>query len=383
MKLEHVMSEQHGDDQRHRGRDDAPEEQADADLLQAGDEPRAGVDADDGDEHVQAERVHEPERGRRDAAERRAHRPQVAEHEPGEQRAAGRRQADRNAAPFVAERADQAADHDAARDGRCRWPRPAGRRSPSAVTAASRGACCPTIVRMSPRRISVSGQDRDLDHVAHDLAQVDAAREGLFGELAQRLAVDRLVRDEHVDRVDGHVEQFAVVDLGHGWLDLSTSTWRGPEIATTSPGSSTVSASASMICLAAANSLDEDAQAGKKVAHRPAREPARRVDAIGAQLDGAIGREHAWLEAAAPPPSLPFILGARRGQVDADQLRTELGQDDRRADRAEDVGDRIADRDRHPGTLCLRRVEPQTPDLVGRDADRRRDRLRAGIEPAA
>ncbi len=37
--------------------------------------------------------------------------------------------------------------------------------------------------------------------------------------------------------------------------------------------------------VAAPDALDEDAQTGKELAHRPAGQSARRVDAVGAQLD--------------------------------------------------------------------------------------------------
>src|SRR4051812_1120449 len=46
MELEDVVSEQHRDNERHRRRDHSPDEQAEADLLQPGEEPRPGVDAD-------------------------------------------------------------------------------------------------------------------------------------------------------------------------------------------------------------------------------------------------------------------------------------------------------------------------------------------------
>ncbi len=42
--------------------------------------------------------------------------------------------------------------------------------------------------------------------------------------------------------------------------------------------------------VAAPHALDEDANAGKQLAHGPAGQPACRVDAVGAQFDRAVGR---------------------------------------------------------------------------------------------
>ena len=117
VELEDVVPEQDGEQQRHRGRDGAPDEQAQADLLDASHEARAGVDPDDGDEDVEAQRVHQHEGRRGNAAEGRPDGAQVAEQQPGEERTARGREADRHAAPVHAEGADQPADQDAAGDG--------------------------------------------------------------------------------------------------------------------------------------------------------------------------------------------------------------------------------------------------------------------------
>ena len=59
------------DRERDRRRDDPPQEQARAHLQEALHEPRPGVDPDDCDEDVEAERIHQPHRGRRNVADRR------------------------------------------------------------------------------------------------------------------------------------------------------------------------------------------------------------------------------------------------------------------------------------------------------------------------
>jgi len=62
METEHVVAKQDGRDQRHRCLHHIPYDQAEADVLQASDETRACADANDGDEHVESQGVHEPQR---------------------------------------------------------------------------------------------------------------------------------------------------------------------------------------------------------------------------------------------------------------------------------------------------------------------------------
>ena len=102
-------------DERHGSGNGAPQEQADALRLQAVDEARAGGNAHDGDENVQPDRVHEPDRRRRNAAERRAHRTQPAKNQARKQRAPGGGQRDRYPAHLPDQRADQRADRDRSR----------------------------------------------------------------------------------------------------------------------------------------------------------------------------------------------------------------------------------------------------------------------------
>ena len=141
-----------------------------------------------------------------------------------------------------------------------------------------------------------------------------------------------------------------------------------------------VSASASMKVVAAPHPLDEHALTRKKVADGPARQPARQVEAVGAQFDGTVGGHHPRIKTNRAASHLAFVLGAGRGEVDANHLRPELGQHDRRPNRAEDVGDGVADRNGVDVRLGLGGVAPQSIDLIRGDADRRRNGLRSGIE---
>src|SRR5690349_10745680 len=67
VEAEQVLGREHAEYQRDRGCRNAPQKETDALRLQAVDESRPGGDADDGDEDVEAHRIHEPDRGRRDA----------------------------------------------------------------------------------------------------------------------------------------------------------------------------------------------------------------------------------------------------------------------------------------------------------------------------
>src|SRR5262249_45849021 len=113
VELEDVVADKHGGDHRDCGRNGAPYEETDADFLQAGNEAWPGGDPDTRDEHVQPERVEQPEGGTWNAAEDGTNGAQPAEHQPRKQRAAGRGQADRDAPPLVAQGANEPAEYDA------------------------------------------------------------------------------------------------------------------------------------------------------------------------------------------------------------------------------------------------------------------------------
>ena len=171
----------------------APQEQTDALRLQAVDEARAGGDADDGDEDVEADRVHEPDGGRRDASEGRAHRAQPATDDPGDQRAAGGRQRERHAGHLEDQRADQRADHDRRADER--HVGDVGRTIRDAQHLGDGGG----VLRAADDGEQVAAidlgarQDGNIGggRAARDLAQEDAARRRARRQLGERLAVDR------------------------------------------------------------------------------------------------------------------------------------------------------------------------------------------------
>src|SRR3954464_13800879 len=60
VEAEQILSNIHRQDEGQGRREHAPEEQAEAELLQPRDELGSRREADDGDEHVQADRIHEP-----------------------------------------------------------------------------------------------------------------------------------------------------------------------------------------------------------------------------------------------------------------------------------------------------------------------------------
>src|SRR5689334_345235 len=61
VETEQVFGDVHAKHQRHCGRKGAPQEETDALRLQAADESGAGGDADDGNEDVETDRIHEPD----------------------------------------------------------------------------------------------------------------------------------------------------------------------------------------------------------------------------------------------------------------------------------------------------------------------------------
>src|SRR4051794_12101591 len=112
MEAERVLGDEHPENQRDTGGDRAPQEEADALSFQTVDEAWAGGNADDGDEYVEADRVHEPDSGRRNATELRTHGAQPSADDAGDERPAGSREGKRRASYLENQRADQRADHD-------------------------------------------------------------------------------------------------------------------------------------------------------------------------------------------------------------------------------------------------------------------------------
>ncbi len=96
MELKDISSQQHTDDQWDSGSQRTDEEEADADLLQAGDKARSGRNADNGDEHIQPDVVQHPKGWFRNSSESRMLGTQPAEDQSGDQRPATRTQADGN-----------------------------------------------------------------------------------------------------------------------------------------------------------------------------------------------------------------------------------------------------------------------------------------------
>ena len=132
--------------------------------------------------------------------------------------------------------------------------------------------------------------------------------------------------------------------------------------------------------VAAPDAFDEDTKAREEIAHGSAGQAGCGVDAVRAELDRAVGREDARIELDGPTAEPAFVRGAGRRQVDADQLRAELREQDRRSNRAEDVGHGVADGHGVGESLRLCRRQAQALDLVRGDANRSGDRLRAGIQ---
>ena len=139
---------------------------------------------------------------------------------------------------------------------------------------------------------------------------------------------------------------------------------------------------ASMIVGAATDALDEDPLLGKTSAsassrscRRSGRPPdaVRRADRIGARPSRA--RRPASCRRASPRSACTPLRDRSRAS------RAEQGDDHRGSDRAEDVGDGIGDRHAVEQVLGFLGRQAEAVDRVGAEAHRRRDRLRARVEP--
>src|SRR5207248_5992435 len=89
VEAKHVLGGEHAENQGDRSGERAPKEETDTLRFQTVDEARTRRDANDGDEDVEADRVHEPDGGRRNASKGRADRAQPSADDPGDQRSAG------------------------------------------------------------------------------------------------------------------------------------------------------------------------------------------------------------------------------------------------------------------------------------------------------
>ena len=215
---------------------------------------------------------------------------------------------------------------------------------------------------------------------AADRREEDAAGVGLLRGLDQGAVVQLLAGEEHVDRLDRDVEELGVVDLDafaeHADEDLAATGDRH-DVA----GLQHRLGGEGHHLAAAAHAFDEQAL----VAAEPfggrdgqAGDLALVADGVGAQLAGAAGADEGGLRRAAR--HLALVAGALGGDVDAEQLRAEEGEDPAGADGAEEVGDGVGDRDQVELGLGLLGREAGLVDRVGGEADRRRDGLRAGHE---
>ena len=203
---------------------------------------------------------------------------------------------------------------------------------------------------------------------------------GRLGKLLQCLAGNGFVGDQDIDRLDGNVEQRLVLDL-LGLAEQVDDELAGAGDRDDIAGLQHEVGIGVGNLLAAADTLDQQAavgHAGFGLRDGPADIGRIRPDDVGAHFPVAPRRQHVLAAGAAA--HLGFILGASLRQIDAEQPRPELGQDDRRADGAEDIGDGVTDRNLVGETLGLigRQAEPH--DLVGGNSDRSRDGLRAGIQ---
>ena len=205
---------------------------------------------------------------------------------------------------------------------------------------------------------------------------------GSARQLGQRLSVDLLAGHVDIDAFYRHRQQLAVVNfLGRGTDQVHQ------HVAPAGHGHDVPSLDHGIggridDLFATSDTLDEHPLLGKQrlgFLHRLAHDPSSLPDAERAQLElvpGCAGTAQLLLAAV-----LLLVALARGLEIDAEQGRAEQGKNNRGPDRAEDVGDGIGDRHRVQELLGLFGRQTEAVDRIGRQAHRRRDRLRTCIEP--
>ena len=305
---------------------------------------------------------------------------------PAIERAAGGRQRQRHPCHLEDQRADQRADHDRRRRRtRRRRRRSARSATPSSLVAALVSCVRPTRVRMSPRSILVFGRMGIVGggRAPRDLPQEDAARAGQLGQLGERLAVDRLVASPRRRRPPP-ARPAAPGPRPRSRFAPSTftSTSRLPATATTSPSFRTVSAVASSITPLRRMRRTKTRASGTSASASAARRPtALPPGCTGTRAAPSGARPSRPRPAPSCRPVLLLVVLAGGDEIDAEQLRAEDGDHDRRAHGAEHVGHGVGDRHRVDQGLGLVGGQAQPVDGVGREAHRGGNRLRPRVEP--
>ncbi|MNI41286.1 hypothetical protein D3C73_955360 [compost metagenome] len=218
MEFEDIAGDEHAQNHRHAGGDDAGHKKLGAQLLEALHEARSRCNADHGHERRQPDRGQEPMHGFRYPAERRMHGPQVAKDQTGNQRPAGGRQGDGNTADRQHQRTKKPAQQNAeAHEDHVGLLRRAVHitqlaHDPLNVAFRAQDEEAVAAVQLQPPI------DRHLVAAAHNLAQEHAAAKlahGLvFGQFLEGLAGHVLVGQHHLDNLGRQVDHLPVFDFG-------------------------------------------------------------------------------------------------------------------------------------------------------------------------
>ncbi len=219
-------------------------------------------------------------------------------------------------------------------------------------------------------------KNRQLCPCAHDVAQVNAPHHLIVGDLGKRAPVDVAVGHDHIQRFGGNVEQRLVVDLTKAERLLVE---RGDQQLAPSRDRQRVARLHDRRLIgierlvAAPESLDEEPRIFDQLFELEdlaSEQPRASQDLVCANLDGAPGARTG--PGLVPAAQLQFVTAALFFEIDAHDPRGELGEEPRRADDTDQVGDGKGDRDLvgqcHPLSLRQR----QARDGVARGADGRR-----------
>ena len=153
-----------------------------------------------------------------------------------------------------------------------------------------------------------------LDEVTGDLPQPDAARERFIGQLPHGESVHGLALNEDIHDLGRHVQQAAILDLGHDRLHLLDQVFPAPRDRNDVAGLEHRVGIGLDQSVAAAHPLDEDPEARENLAHGLAGETAGGVDPVGTHLDLAIGGKNSGVAAIGRAAELLLVLRARSGR---------------------------------------------------------------------
>ena len=233
-------------------------------------------------------------------------------------------------------------------------------------------ACGPVSFRTSPRSMDEVGGERQRLRAAAEGVEVDAARPGRVGQRLQALADGRGLGHQDLGGEEGAVEELAVLHLGGVGAE------DGDDRAAAAADGEDVAGLDAQVGLdladraVAAQAQDEDPRLGEAgLGLGDAQADDLRVGGhrVGAELERAV----AGLDAGGGAAHAEALLEREELglEVDAEEARPEHAAEPDHADGAEDVADRVGDRDVGDHPVAVGVGEAEGAERLGGGAHRR------------